>query len=263
MMRGKGAFVGGRPVERWDRWAACGLEWCALQHAWCWGDRASAGLEADEVTRDVRSLVDEAALARARGVDPWWWAWVVPSRVDAWLARFAADVRDAGTEAPGGLVLNLELAEPEGQKGCGRPAWDTSRVRQAEDAARDLVDGVRDAWDGEVWVTTHGLAVSRQPWAVLRDLDGVMPQAYNPGCTYKSGFVARCVRSYAEGPMRGKPVVPLLGANSTLAGCMRRYVEEATTLDPRPGALGWWSWAGLESSASKRAEVAACGLSRP
>ena len=77
MMRGKGAFVGGRSVERWDRWAACGLEWCALQHAWCWGDRASAGLEADEVTRDVRSLVDEAALARARGVDPWWWAWVV------------------------------------------------------------------------------------------------------------------------------------------------------------------------------------------
>ena len=174
--------------------------------------------------------------------------------------RFAADVRDAGTEAPGGLVLNLELAEPEGEKGRGRPAWNDARG--VEDAAHDLVAGVRDAWDGEVWVTTHGKAVAEQPWSALRDLDGVLPQAYNPGCTYKSGFVARCVRSYAEGPMRGKPVVPLLGANSTLAGCMRRYVEEATTLDPRPDALGWWSWAGLESSASKRAEVGACALSR-
>jgi hypothetical protein len=255
-MRGKGAFVGNRPVERWDRWTACGLEWCALQHAWCWGDRVGK-LESDETTRDLRSLVDEAAGARARGVDPWWWAWVVPSRVDAWLARFAADVRDAGTEAPGGLILNLELAEPGGQKGNGRAAWDTSRVRGAEDAARDLIDGVRDAWDGELWVTTHGLAVSRQPWSVLRDADGVMPQAYNPGCAYKAGFVGRCVRSYAEGPMRGKPVIPLLGANSTLAGCMRRFIDETMLLDPRPDGVGWWSWAGLESSASKRAEIAA------
>lgn len=258
-MRGKGAFVGGQPVKRWDHWTACGLEWCALQHAWCWGDRVSDKLESDETTRDLRSLIDEAAGARARGVDPWWWAWVVPSRVDAWLARFAADIRDAGTEAPGGLILNLELAEPGGQKGKGRSAWDT-RVRRAEDAARDLIDGVRDAWDGELWVTTHGLAVSRQPWAVLRDADGVMPQAYNPGCTYESGFVGRCVRSYAEGPMQGKPVIPLLGANSTLAGCMRRFSEEAAGLDPQPSAVGWWSWAGLAVSTAKRAEVARCAI---
>ena len=255
MLYGKGAFVGAKPIERWDHWTACGLGWCALQHAWCWGDRIGE-LEGDETTRGLRSLVDEAAGARARGVDPWWWAWVVPSRVDAWLARFAADVRDAGTEAPGGLILNLELAEPEGEKGRGRPAWDDARG--VEDAAHDLVAGVRDAWDGEVWVTTHGKAVAEQPWSALRDLDGVLPQAYNPGCTYEPGFVGRCVRSYAEGPMWGKPIVPLLGANSTLAGCMRRFIEEAAWLDPRPGAVGWWSWAGLAASPAKRAEVARC-----
>lgn len=252
-LKGKGAFVTSSRVNSWEQWTACGLEWCALQHAWCWGAHTGP-LRSDEVTRDVRACVDEAALARARGVDPWWWAWVVPSRVDSWLERFTGDIRDVGTEAPGGLILNLELAEPGGSKGDGRPAWGLG----SDDAAARLVRGVREAWDGELWVTTHGLAVARQPWGVLAACDGVLPQAYNSTCSYDSGFVDRCVRSYATGPMAGRPVVPLLGANSTPAGCMRRYAEEAAGLRPAVQAVGWWAWTGLAASAAKRAEVTRC-----
>lgn len=76
-LRGKGAFVTSRAVTRWDAWLGCGLEWCALQHVWTWGDQRGP-VGAGEVSRTARELVDESFRARARGSAPWWWAWVVP-----------------------------------------------------------------------------------------------------------------------------------------------------------------------------------------
>ena len=135
MLRGKGAFVTGRPVTRWDAWLGCGLEWCALQHAWCWGD-ARGPLEAGEVSRTARELIDESFRARARGSSAWWWAWVVPSRVGPWLDRLATDLALAGEAAPEGIILNLELAEPGGSRGGGRPAWNDARGVAARVARR-------------------------------------------------------------------------------------------------------------------------------
>lgn len=258
-IRGKGAFVTHDPVSRWDLWTACGLEWCALQHVWCWGSE-SGPIAFDEVTRSPGRLIDEAFAARARGVDPWWWAWVIPSRVDAYVAQLAEDLQVAGEAAPTGIILNLELAEPGGARGAGRRAWDLA-APDTVDAATRLVRGVRAAWPGDVLVTSHGLQSRRMPWITLGALDGAMPQAYNQSCSYDSGFVRRCVDSYADGAFQGKTVVPLLGANSTPAACMRRYVNE--TEDARSPAAGWWAWTGLAASAAKRAEVAMCKLPPP
>lgn len=250
-LRGKGAFVTAKAVTQWDAWAECGFAWGALQHAWTWGD-ATGPLGPDETTRSPGRLVDEAIRMRARGTDPWWWAWVVPSRVDAYVERFATDLRFAGEAAPSGVILNLELAEPGG-RGKNRPAWSTG----TDSAAERLLDGVRSAWPGDVWVTTHGLRVGRQPWSVLATADGVMPQAYNPSCSYAPGFVGRCVDSYGQTFPRER-IVPVLGANSTPASCMQRFVGEAHDADV--SGAGWWAWTGLASASSKRAVVAACDL---
>ncbi len=255
LLAGKGAFVTGRSVD-WDPWPACGLEWAALQHSWCWGDQRGA-LASSEVTRSVDELVLESARARARGVHPWWWAWVVPSRVEAWVEQVAADLRAAGEAAPVGLVLNLELAEPKGGRGSGRPAWTTG----SGEAAKLLLDGVRTAWPGEVWVTTHGIRVARQPWEYLGLLDGVMPQAYNASCSYDGGFVSRCLASYAGDFPDPSHRAPLLGANSTPAPCMRRYATESA--EAGSAAVGWWAWTGLAASPAKRAVVRELQVARP
>lgn len=237
----------------WDLYASCGLCWTAVQHAWTWGDEDGA-VGASEVTRTADELSTEFARARARGVDPWLWAWVVPARVDAYVARLARDIELLGEAAPVGVILNLELAEPQGPRGQGRSAWTTGSFVAAE----RLMIGVRGAWPGEVWVTTHGLRVARQPWPALRLADGVLPQAYNPSCSYDAGFVERCLASYADDFPAPERRVPLLGANSTPAGCMRRYAAE--TAGCGATAAGWWAWTGLAASATKRAEVAACNL---
>ena len=257
-LRGKGAFVTSRAVTRWDAWLGCGLEWCALQHAWTWGDQRGP-VGAGEVSRTARELVDESFRARARGSAPWWWAWVVPSRVGPWLDRLAEDLALAGEAAPEGIILNLELAEPGGARGRGRSAWNDGPGVAA--AAARLVAGVRAVWPGEVWITTHGLLKPRQPWGEFSDFDGVLPQAYNPSCTYEAGFVSRCVASYdAAFPEPGQ-IAPLLGANSTPAECMARFAREAE--ECRPAAVGWWAWTGIEPSPAKRAVVAACGVKAP
>ena len=254
---GKGAFVTGSPVTRWDRWLECGLTWCALQHAWTWGSFKGPLADKGERTRTTTQLIDESLSARGRGVDPWWWAWVVPARVDAYVAALAADLATAGEAAPHGLILNLELAEPAGAQGKGRPAWTTG----SDAAATRLLTAVRNIWPGEVWVTTHGYRVARQPWAAWKaggGFDGVLPQAYNPSCSYDDGFVERCLDSYADDFPAREARVPLLGANSTPPECMRRYAAEAA--DANAAGAAWWSWTGLSSSAAKRAEVAACAI---
>lgn len=256
---GKGAFVTGstRTVD-WDLFAACGLTWAALQHAWTWGDvdghvRGGAG---GELTRDADALATEFARARARGVDPWIWAWVVPSRVAAYVDRLRADLELLGEAAPCGVVLNLELAEPAGPRGGHRPAWTTGSFVAAE----RLMIGVRSVWAGEVWITTHGLRVARQPWSAFAAADGVLPQAYNPSGSYDDGFVGRCLASYADDFPDPAARVPLLGANSTPATVMRRFAAEAAGAGARGAA--WWAWTGLAASPAKRAEVAACGVCR-
>lgn len=260
MLKGKGAFVTHNAVKQWDHWLACGLEWAAFQHLFCWGTEHGATInDHSEVTRTPARLIDEAFAARARGTSPWWWSWVIPSRVDAFCARLAADLAVVGEAAPEGIILNLELDEPHGPRGGGRPAWDLAQ-RGVADAATRLVRGVRDAWPGLVYVTSHGLQSRRQPWAQLSEFDGNLPQAYNPSCSYDAGFVQRCLDSYAEGSFKGKHVAPLLGANSTPAACMRRYVHEAE--DAHADAVGWWAWTGLAASAAKRAEVAACTITQ-
>lgn len=255
-LQGKGAFVTHAAITAWDKWLGCGLSWCALQHAWTWGSTKGPLDEDDERTRGASRLIDESLSARGRGVDPWWWAWVVPSRVDAYVDALAADLAVAGEAAPSGVILNLELAEPAGAHGRGRPAWTTG----SDGAAARLMARVRDVWPGEVWVTTHGYRVARQPWAALEGADGVLPQAYNPSCSYDEGFVERCLDSYEKIFPARDARVPLLGANSTAAPCMRRYVQEAE--DVHAPAVAWWSWTGLSTSTAKRAEVAACAIPR-
>ncbi|TXH41327.1 MAG: hypothetical protein E6Q97_37795 [Desulfurellales bacterium] len=255
VLQGKGTFITAKAVTTWDTWMACGFTWAALQHVWTWGSATgSLSTSTREVTRSPERLVDEAIRLRAYGSQAWWWAWVVPSRVDAYVDRFAADLAFVGEAAPSGVILNLELAEPGG-RGDKRPAWTAGAG--VEDAAARLLRGVRSVWPGDVYVTTHGLRVDRQPWSVLRDADGVMPQAYNPSCSYAPGFVGRCVDSYGQTFPRER-IVPVLGANSTPASCMQRFVGEAHDADV--SGVGWWAWTGLASASSKRAVVAACDL---
>jgi len=247
--------AGPRGEAEWDDLAACGVRWLALQVAW----HRSAGVQRvrPELTRGAARLSAEVYAARRRGVEPWLWGWPVPSRAgdfvrvveDASRALEGAPV-PGGTARPAGWILNLETAEPG-----GKPAW----AEGSEAAAAELVAGVRAAWSGPVYVTTHGRMTRRQPWRVLGSLDGVLPQAYDPDCQHGAGgdgstFAARCADSYRE-IFGARQVALLLGANSTAAPCMARLAADAAAVTD--GALGWWSWTSLRASAARRAVVAA------
>ena len=261
-LQGKGTFVthdavgaGPRGEVEWADLATCGVRWLALQVAW----HRSEGVRPvrPELTRTPGRLADEGYAARRRGIEPWWWGWPVPSRVADFLDVLEVSLKGCanaplpgGSAMPGGIVLNLETAEPG-----GRRAW----AEGSEGAAAELVAGLRAFWSGPIYITTHGRLTRRQPWRVLGGLDGVLPQAYDPDCAYGTGgdgstFAARCADSYRE-TFAGRQVALLLGANSTPAACMSRLADDAAVVTD--GALGWWSWTGLRSSAARRAIVAA------
>jgi hypothetical protein len=258
-LRGKGAFVthdaigASRGEAEWQAAAACGLSWVALQVLW----HRSPGVAPvrPELTRAPAELAAETAEARSRGLAPWWWAWPVPSRVDDFLRQAEASVAASpGSSAPAGWILNLETAEPG-----GRTAW---ADRSARAPARALVDGLRGLWGGPIYITTHGRLARRQPWEILSELDGVLPQAYDPECDNVIGpggetFAARCAESYEEA-FEGKQIALLLGANSTRPTCMARLAADAAAVTD--GALGWWAWTSLRGSPARRAVVTAARL---
>ena len=264
-MRGKGVFVthdaigaGPRGEREWDDLAACGVSWVALQVAWL--RSTGARPVRSERTRDLARLSSEVYAAQRRGIAAWLWGWPVPSRV-ADFARIVAESTRAleeapvpgGSARPAGWILNTEVAEPGGAR-----AW----AEGSEGAAAELLEATREAWDGPVYLTTHGRLTRRQPWRVLSHVDGVLPQVYDPECQYGAGgdgstFASRCVDSYRD-VMGDKPVVALLGANSTTSACMARLAADAAVVTD--GALGWWSWTSLRASAPKRAVVAGVKL---
>lgn len=264
-LQGKGVFVthdaigaGSRGEREWDDLAACGVRWVALQVAW----HRSAGVRPvrPELTRNAARLSAEVYAATRRGFAVWLWGWPVPSRVDD-FARTVAEATRTLAEAPSptgafgavGWILNVETAEPGGTR-----AW----AEGSEGAAAELLTAVREAQAGPVYLTTHGRLTRRQPWRVFATADGVLPQVYDPDCAYGAGgdgstFASRCADSYREA-FAGRQVVPLLGANSTPAPCMARLARDAAAV--ADGALGWWAWTTLRSSAEKRAIVAAARL---
>lgn len=264
-LSGKGVFVTHDPVGagprgegEWADLAACGVAWLALQVAW----HRSAGVQPvrPELTRPPGRLAAETYAAARRGLAAWWWGWPVPSRVPDFLAVAEASIRAAaeaplpgGSALPVGWVLNLELAEPG-----GKAAW----AEGSAPAARALVDGMRALWPGPIMITTHGRLSRRQPWRVLADLDGVLPQVYDSECAHGAGgdgstFASRCADSYREA-FGAKQVALLLGANAAAPGCMSQIAADAAVATD--GALGWWSWTSLRASAERRAVVAAAAL---
>lgn len=245
-VRGKGVFVRrGLGAQAAERMEEAGITWAALQVAFQSSSRS-------DFIRDLDSIVEDAEALRKENIEVWLWGFPIPSKAEKFAALMIPAMR---TIKPGGVILNMELAEAKAKKSDRSvAAWNTNREKFAELKADLLIRFLRKSFPKTpLALSSHGFASKALPWKALAKLDGGMPQAYDADRSNRKRkgrtFVQQCVdryRAYYDW------VIPTLGATRTSSSNMRLLYKD---LGCEVAACSWWSWEPLVKNVSASRSV--------